>query len=203
MNRREEFKRGILFSISAPSGAGKTTVASQLLGRVDNMRLSISHTTRPIRKGETDGVDYYFTDEERFRAMIENDEFVEWAEVHGNMYGTSMKAIDDVLNSNVCDLLLDIDVQGADTLRARKIGFTSIFILPPSMEELRKRLAARGTDTKEVVEKRLRAARSEMEQMDKFDYVVVNDDLDTAVDQALAVITAERLRPVHRRIVIK
>ncbi len=203
MSGREEFKRGILFSISAPSGAGKTTVANRLLERVDNLKLSVSHTTRQIREGETDGVDYYFTGVDRFMTMVENDEFLEWAEVHGNMYGTSMKSIDTALNSNAYDLLLDIDVQGADTLRARKISFASIFILPPSTEELEKRLMGRGTDTKEVVAKRLKAARSEMEQMDKFDYVIINDDLDTAVSQAMAVITAERLRPVNRRIIIK
>lgn len=185
--------KGILFVLSAPSGAGKTTVAMKVLSSVPGLDRSISHTTRPKRPGETDGTDYYFVDESTFREMIGNGEFIEWANVHGAMYGTSFSAIEKGLKKAKSDMLLVIDVQGAETLRRKKdIISRSIFLLPPSMEELERRLSGRGTESPDKLKIRLEAARREMEQSGNFDHVIVNDDLDVAVKKVIALINAER-----------
>lgn len=182
----------ILFVLSAPSGAGKTTVAEALLDRMDNLCKSVSHTTRSPRQGEADGVDYHFIDERTFREMVDSGEFLEWAEVHGNFYGTSFLTVKKALEQGACDMLLVIDVQGARTIREKEVNSRSIFLLPPSMEELERRLAGRGTDPEEVIRRRLSEAAGEMAEKDKFDYVIVNDDLDTAVKAVANAIEKER-----------
>jgi guanylate kinase len=184
--------KGILFVLSAPSGAGKTTVAELVLSSVPDLDRSISHTTRQIRAGETDEVDYHFVDEQTFKKMLENGEFIEWANVYGAMYGTSFKTVEKVLSKAESDLLLVIDVQGAETLRNKEVISRSIFLVPPSMEELEKRLTDRGTESQDKLQTRLEAARNEMEQRGKFDHIIVNDDLDVAVKDVVAVINAER-----------
>ncbi len=184
--------KGILFVLSAPSGAGKTTVAELVLSSVPDLDRSISHTTRQIRAGETDEVDYHFVDKQTFEEMLENGEFIEWANVYGAMYGTSFKTVEKVLSKAESDLLLVIDVQGAETLRNKEVISRSIFLVPPSMEELEKRLTDRGTESQDKLQIRLEAARSEMEQREKFDYIIVNDDLNVAVKDVVAVINAER-----------
>lgn len=185
-------KPGTLFIISAPSGAGKTTMLKQVMVAVPGLAFSVSHTTRSPRAGEKDGTDYYFVDREAFLAMREQGDFLEWAEVHGNFYGTSRAAVEKSLVAGV-DIVLDIDVQGARQIRKSSPGAVAfIFIAPPSWEELEKRLSGRGTDGPETIRLRLANARKEMADIDFYDYVVVNDDLARAVDSLRAVIIAER-----------
>ena len=188
----EPGSEGILFVISAPSGTGKTTVANMILELVDGLRKTVSHTTRKIREGEENGVDYHFVDEDRFLAMIGNGDFIEWAQVFGNYYGTSAKEIESSLAQGQ-DLLLVIDVQGAASVRSTKSLFTrTIFLLPPSMEELERRLAGRGLDSPESVQVRLESATGEMGRKNEFDYQVVNDKLTTTVEDVRDIILAER-----------
>jgi len=190
---------GILFVMSAPSGAGKTTIATMLLAIVDGLRKTVSHTTRKIRDGEENGVDYHFVDEETFLRMIGAGDFIEWAQVFGNYYGTSAREIESALAQGQ-DLLLVIDVQGAASVRAMKTLFSrSIFLLPPNMEELERRLVGRGLESAENIRMRLDAATGEMSQRDKFDYQVVNDNLSTTVDQVLEIILAEREKRRKRK----
>jgi guanylate kinase len=185
---------GLLFVLSAPSGAGKSAVAEKVLAMTPMLSRSISHTTRPIRKGERDGTDYHFVARDAFEAMIERGEFIEWAEVHGNLYGTAYSNIDDIVLKRRDDLLLVIDVQGAATLGNKGVERVTIFLTPPSMQELERRLSGRGTDSQEVVRVRLANAIYEMAEIDKFDYQVVNGDLSVAVDEVRSIIIAERLR---------
>lgn len=194
MNSHKEGRRGILFVLSAPSGAGKSTVAEKVLAVTPRLSRSISHTTRPMRKGERDGTDYHFVARETFEAMIERGEFLEWAEVHGNLYGTAYSNIDDIVLKRHNDLLLVIDVQGSASLGQKGVERVTIFLMPPSMDELKKRLAGRGTDSEEAMRLRLANADYEMAEMDKFDYTVINGDLSKAVDEVRSIITAERLR---------
>ncbi|MBF0292229.1 MAG: guanylate kinase [Nitrospinae bacterium] len=194
MTGRRNDRVGTLFVLSAPSGAGKSTVAEKTLATTPRLSRSISHTTRPIRKGEVEGVDYRFVARNEFEAMIERGEFIEWAEVHGNLYGTAYSNIDEIVFKRHDDLLLVIDVQGAASLRERGMERVTIFLAPPSMEELEKRLSGRGSDSEESVRVRLANADYEMAEMDKFDYTVINDDLSTAVDEVRSIIIAERLR---------
>ncbi len=182
-----------MFVLSAPSGAGKTTVAKRVLSSTPNLIMSISHTTRPMRDEEADGADYHFVDEEKFRKMIENNEFLEWAQVHGAFYGTSFRAVGKSLIEKGVDMLLDIDVQGAETLRGKDVDCRSIFLLPPSIEELERRLAARGTESAQKLKVRLEAARAEIGHKEKFDYIVVNNDLDRAVEEVREIIASERV----------
>jgi guanylate kinase len=194
MNTNREGRRGILFVLSAPSGAGKSTVAEKVLAVTPRLSRSVSHTTRPIRKGEVDGTDYHFVSRETFEAMIERGEFIEWAQVHGNLYGTAYANIDDIVLKRHNDLLLVIDVQGSASLVEKGVERVTIFLMPPSMEELKKRLTSRGTDNEDAVRIRLENADGEMAEMDKFDYTVINDDLSTAVDEVRSIIMAERLQ---------
>ena len=183
---------GNLFVVAAPSGAGKTTLVRLLLEKEKEVQLSISFTTRAPRPGEQDGRDYHFIDIPAFRAMIERQEFLEWAEVHGNFYGTSKKWISDQLNVGA-DVLLEIDWQGAQQVCSLFSEAIGIFFLPPSMEELTRRLTGRGTDGIDVITRRLAAAQAEMRHVEEFDYVIVNDQLAQALEDLRAIVRASRL----------
>lgn len=185
--------RGNLLIVSAPSGAGKTSLVRALLQKEPRIRLSISHTTRPPRPGERDGHDYHFVDLPQFRAMKELEGFLEWAEVHGNHYGTSRAWLEAELDGGQ-DVLLEIDWQGADQVRHVFPEATGIFILPPSMPELERRLRARGQDQAEVIARRVAAARDEMRHAAEFDYIVMNEDFQEALADLLAIVRALRLR---------
>lgn len=191
-------KPGTLFILSAPSGAGKTTLAKALVDAVPGLVISVSHTTRPKRPGERDGVDYIFVSESEFLASVEAGEFLEHAQVFDNRYGTSREAVERLLQQGK-DVILDIDWQGARTVKIAMPQAKGIFILPPSREALAKRLAGRGQDSKEVIERRMRAAVSEMEHYKEFDYQVVNDDFAAALADLKAIIGGEpeRMRPVR------
>ena len=184
---------GILFVMSAPSGAGKTTIFRELLSRQPDLRESVSYTTRPMRAGERYGVDYHFVSPDQFDRMMAQDAFAEWAEVHGNCYGTAKSTLRQAAEEGR-DVLLDIDVQGASQLRASGLEGVFIFILPPGMAELRQRLSGRNTDSAEVIERRMLNARAEIRGAARFDYIVVNDDLERAVATVQAIILAEKVR---------
>jgi guanylate kinase len=183
---------GNLYVVAAPSGAGKTTLVRMLLKHDHAVQLSISFTTRAPRPGEQDGREYHFVAVDAFRAMISRDEFLEWAEVHGNFYGTSKKWISDQLTAGR-DVLLEIDWQGAQQVRKIFPDAIGVFILPPSIEELTRRLVGRGTDAADVIERRLAAAEAEMRHVGEFDYVIINDQLDQALDDLRAVVRSARL----------
>ncbi|TAL16094.1 guanylate kinase [bacterium] len=181
--------RGALFVISAPSGAGKSSLIKALREEMP-VSFSISHTTRPPRPGEIDGVHYHFVTKEVFEKMVENSEFAEWAEVHGNLYGTSFRALDEAMEKGN-DVILDIDVQGALNLREKTdLKPVLVFIMPPSLAELEKRLTLRGDVDDEVIRRRLDNARGETAQAGKYDYIIVNDNFDKAVQDLGAVILA-------------
>lgn len=185
--------KGSLFVIAAPSGAGKTSLVRALLGRLDRIGVSISHTTRPQRPGETDGVNYFFTDRAHFQALINAGEFLEQAEVFGNLYGTSKTWVEQTLASGR-DVILEIDWQGAEQIRRLLPETIGIFILPPSLPVLRERLVGRSTDAPEVIERRLAQAATDMTHYVEFDYVVINDDFERALAELLAVVSAQRSR---------
>ena len=189
---------GNLYVVAAPSGAGKTTLVRLLLDREAEVNLSVSFTTRPPRPGELDGRDYHFVDAAAFRAMIARQEFLEWAEVHGNFYGTSKKWITERLASGR-DVLLEIDWQGAQQVRLAFPGAIGIFILPPSMKELTRRLTGRGTDSADVIARRLAAAQDEMRHVGEFDYVIINGSIEQALDDLRAVVRASRLTLAAQR----
>jgi len=191
-------ERGSLIVVSAPSGAGKSSLAGRVLKRVEDLRFSISYTTRGPRGSEQDGVDYHFVSEDDFRIMRERDEFLECAEVHGFLYGTHEKPVKDLLSQGL-DVMLDIDVQGAEEVRRRAPEAILIFIMPPSCEVLDARLRARNLNEPDDIERRLRNAAIEVQLYERFDYVVLNDDLDRALGQLEAIIVAERCRPDRQR----
>ncbi|MBV6390302.1 MULTISPECIES: guanylate kinase [Nitrosomonas] len=186
-----------LFVISAPSGAGKTSVIRTLLQTDINLTLSISYTTRPPRRDEKNGHDYFFVDHATFKDMQARGEFLESAEVHGNLYGTSRKWIEETMAAEQ-DVLLEIDCQGAQQVRTLYPQAASIFILPPSMEALKQRLEQRGQDENKVIERRLAAARSEISHVNRFDYVVVNHELETAARDVASIVQAERLKTIRQ-----
>lgn len=188
----EIYKKGTIFVISAPSGTGKTTLCERLLKILPDLKMSISHTTRQPRPYEKDGIDYFFVDKKNFEKMIANDEFVEWAEVYGNFYGTSKKVIFDLIRDGY-DILLDIDTQGAKNIRKLYSDSVLIFILPPSINELEKRLLLRNED-KDTINKRLSKASYEISQYKFYDYVVINDSIEKALNDLLCIIYAERLK---------
>ena len=189
---------GNLFVVAAPSGAGKTTLVRLLLEQESRVHLSISYTTRGPRPGEENGREYHFVDNVEFQAMIARHEFLEWAEVHGNFYGTSQKWIADQLAAGH-DVLLEIDWQGAQQVRAVFPQAIGVFILPPSMDELARRLTGRDTDSTEVIARRFAAARDEMRHVDEFEYVIINDDLQQALANLRSVVAAARLRYPNQR----
>ncbi len=184
---------GNLYVVAAPSGAGKTTLVRMLLEQEPDVRLSISFTTRSPRPGEEDGREYNFVTVELFREMIASGDFLEWAEVHGNYYGTSKTWIVDQISKGN-DVLLEIDWQGAQQVRSLFSEAIGVFILPPSLEALESRLVGRGTDSQDVIARRLAAAQAEMRHVGEFDYVIINDKLEQALTDLRSVVQASRLR---------
>ncbi|MDK2792193.1 MAG: guanylate kinase [Deferribacteres bacterium] len=184
---------GKLFVISAPSGAGKTSLCNELLKTYDNLEYSISYTTRESRADEVDGKDYFFVSEKVFRKMIENDEFIEWAEVHGNFYGTPKKFIEDKLKSGV-NILLDIDPQGARQLRKRLNFGIYVFVIAPSIKELEERLRKRRSESEEKLRLRLENARKEVQFYKDYDYIIINKNFEKAFNELNAIYIAEHLR---------
>ena len=182
--------KGLMLVVSGPSGCGKSTICRRLLEDA-RVSFSVSATTRPKRAGEVDGRDYVFVDKERFRALIEEGAFIEWAEVHGNLYGTLRIELDRALAAHDV-VLVEIDVQGGAQLKALDLPGTYVFIAPPDMETLERRLVGRGTDAPDVIERRLRKAREEMLAQDKYDRVIVNDDLERAVAAVRAIAGLEQ-----------
>ena len=183
---------GTLYIVSAPSGAGKTSLVKALLDAQPQIRVSVSHTTRPMRPGEVDGVNYHFVSREEFHERLDHNEFLEHAEVFGNLYGTSQRWLEQTLNEGF-DLILEIDWQGAQQVRRLMPQAKSIFILPPSQEALRQRLTNRGQDSDEVIEKRMREAVSEMTHFVEYDYLVINDDFAHALIDLQAIFRANQL----------
>jgi len=189
MSRRS----GTLYIFSAPSGAGKTSLVKALVESSQDLAVSVSHTTRAMRSGEEDGVHYHFIDVPAFQQMVESEQFLEHAQVFDNYYGTAQSAIEQQLAAGL-DVILEIDWQGARQVRHRIPGTVSVFILPPSRVELQRRLSDRGTDSPEIVDRRMRDAVSEMEHYDEYEFVVVNDDFQLALADLRSIITCERLR---------
>ncbi len=186
-------KKGLVFIISAPSGAGKTSLCREAAEVIPNLRYAVSYTTRPPRPGEVEGKDYFFVDATAFQKRIERNDFVEWAEVHGNLYGTSRELLNHWVEQGV-DLILDVDCQGAMTLKKRLEEGVFIYILPPSFEVLRQRLVDRKTDTPEEIDRRLQKAREEIWSYRQYYYLIVNDEYKRAATELQAVIVAERIK---------
>jgi len=191
-------RRGLMLVLSSPSGAGKSTIARNLIESDQGFELSVSVTTRPRRGSEIDGIHYHFRSRRDFEILRDNDELLEWAEVHGNFYATPREPAEKAMAEGR-DMLFDIDWQGAKQLKEKMRGdIVSVFILPPSMAELKARLKRRAEDQEQVIETRLKNARTEIEHWTEYDFVVVNDDLDRAFAEVRAVVTAERLRRDRR-----
>ncbi len=185
--------RGTVFVLSAPSGTGKDTVIGRALQNMPHVRRCVTATTRSPRPGEVDAVHYFFRTAPQFREMIARDELLEWAEVHGNFYGTPRWWVDEQVEQGI-DVVLVIDVQGARQVRERREGTVSIFLAPPSLAELERRVRARGCDDEATIALRLRNAETELRSLPEYDYLVINDDLDRAVAEVRAILAAERLR---------
>jgi guanylate kinase len=187
-------RRGLMFVLSSPSGAGKTTISRRLLQADPEIRMSVSVTTRTMRPGEIDGTDYHFTDPDTFERMVTEGAFLESAEVFGNRYGTPRAQIDEGLAEGQ-DFLFDIDWQGAQQLSQRmRDDVVRVFLLPPSLAELRRRLTGRGTDSPEVIGARMARAQAEISHWDGYDYVVINDDIESCFDKVRQILAAERQR---------
>jgi guanylate kinase len=194
--------RGTLFVVSSPSGGGKGTLIRQVLEVVPNLSYSVSYTTRAPRLGEVDGREYFFVSRDIFDEMVAAGEFLEWACVHGNFYGTAKSQIVEEIAAGE-DIILEVDVQGAASVRQLLMDSVSIFILPPSLDVLRQRLLARGTDTPEQLEVRLRNAPNELSQYSAFDYVIINDVIDRAAGQLASIIYAERARCMRQESLVR
>jgi guanylate kinase len=182
--------KGKLFIVSAPSGAGKTSLARALIEQADNVKMSVSHTTRACRAAEINGQDYFFVCEKDFLQMVDDGVFLEYAEVYGNYYGTSRRAVDDMLEQGT-NVMLDIDWQGARLVREQMPGSVSISILPPSIDELERRLRDRGSDSDTVIENRMQQARDEMRHCDEADFIVLNDDFKQALHDLTLILAGE------------
>ena len=191
-------RRGLMFVLSSPSGAGKTTLSRLLIERMPGLRMSVSATTRPMRPGEVDGRDYLFVDKPRFEAMVKDDELLEWATVFDNRYGTPRAPVEDALSAGQ-DVLFDIDWQGTQQLREKaRADVVSVFILPPSAGDLEKRLHSRAQDSDEVIRKRMSRASHEMSHWAEYDYIVINHDVDEAFAEVQSILKAERLKRERR-----
>ena len=187
-------RRGVLFVLSSPSGAGKTTISRMMLDADSDIALSISATTRPPRPGEIDGVHYHFVDTDTFKKMAADGEFLEWAHVFGHRYGTPRAPVEEMLAAGK-DVLFDIDWQGAQQLyQEAGPDVVRVFVLPPTMEELERRLRSRGTDSDDVIQGRMARAAAEISHWAEYDYVIVNDDIERSTDALITILTAERLR---------
>jgi guanylate kinase len=194
--------RGLLFIVSAPSGAGKTTLVERLVEQVPGLRMSRSYTSRAARDGEHDGVDYNFVTRPQFEEMIAGERFLEWADVFGNLYGTCWADTERILESGH-DVVLVIDVQGARKVRRRGIETTAVFVMPPSFDVLEQRLRGRSKDTEDAIQRRLQVAREEVAAFAEYDYVVINDELTAAVDRLRSIVVAERVRLRSMRHVVE
>lgn len=199
MKKRE---KGQLIVLSGPSGAGKSTVIKQLMEKRGNIHFSVSYTTRQPRAGEVDGVSYNFVDRAEFERMIANNEFLEYAEYSKNYYGTSLKVIEEKQAAGV-DVMLDIEVQGAANVRAKCPDAVLVFIVPPTYEELERRLRGRGTDSEEVIQMRLKRALEEIQEVDKYDYLVINDQVVKAADELDAIMSAAEIRVANRAYIME
>ncbi|HZR24989.1 MAG TPA: guanylate kinase [Vicinamibacterales bacterium] len=188
--------RGLLFIVSAPSGAGKTTLVERLVEQTEHLKMSRSYTSRVAREGETNGVDYNFVSRAQFEGMVAAGDFLEWAEVFGNLYGTCASDTERMLAAG-CDVVLVIDVQGARKVRQRGVESTTIFVMPPSFDVLEQRLRGRSKDPDAAIQRRLQVARDEVASFTEYEYVVVNDELTAAVDRLRSIVIAERAR-LHR-----
>jgi guanylate kinase len=189
----------LLLVLSSPSGAGKTTLTQMLLARCPELCFSVSHTTRAPRANEVDGRDYHFVDRARFLELVRQGAFLEWAEVHGNLYGTSTAEVDGARASAGCaGMIFDIDYQGARQIKSKVPDVTTVFLLPPSMHELERRLRGRASDSEEAVQRRFAMAQREIEHYAIFDYLVVNDDVQRAFDELRSITVAERARRRRR-----
>jgi len=184
----------LLLIISSPSGAGKTTLTKDLLAHFPELTFSVSHTTRPARAGEVDGADYHFVDRGAFQVLVDERRFAEWAEVHGNFYGTSVDEIARCRDQRKRGLVFDIDYQGARQIKANRPDSVSVFVLPPSMDELHKRLQGRASDSEATIERRFKNAKREIEHYGLCDYLIVNDDLEHAKKYLRSIVYAERAR---------
>jgi len=198
MSSKGPNRRGLLLVVSAPSGTGKTTVVERIVQVIPDLALSRSYTSRSIRAGETDGIDYNFITRTRFEDMVAADAFLEWADVFGNLYGTCAEDAERELAAGR-DLVLVIDVQGARQVRQRGLALVSVFVLPPSFAVLEQRLRGRSKDSDEAIRRRLEVARHEVTGYGEYDYVVVNDDLDPAVESLRSIVVAERARVSRMR----
>jgi guanylate kinase len=194
--------RGLLFIVSAPSGAGKTTLVERLVEQVPGLRMSRSYTSRAARNGEHDGVDYNFVTRPQFEEMIASDRFLEWADVFGNLYGTCWADTERILESGH-DVVLVIDVQGARKVRRRGIETTAVFVMPPSFAVLEQRLRGRSKDSEDAIQRRLQVARDEVAAFAEYDYVVINDELTAAVDRLRSIVVAKRMRLRSMRHVVE
>lgn len=184
-------KKGILFVLSGPSGSGKTTLAKHVVNTVDFVDFAISYTTRKQREGEEDGIDYKFIDEDTFRSMINGDQFAEWAEVHGNLYGTPLKEIDKVLDKGI-DILLDIDVQGSSQIKSKYLNSVHIFLIPPDMKTLRDRLSKRNTENSSDLERRMNMAINEISRIKDYDYIILSDNIENSLRKLESIIESIR-----------
>lgn len=196
------FREGLLVVVSGPSGTGKGTVLNSIRQQEKNIKFSVSATTREPRSGEVDGVNYFFKTNEEFEAMIKNGELIEWVKYCDNYYGTPKKYIEDTIKSGY-DCLLEIEVEGALNIKKIYPDCVSIFILPPSFDELRRRIESRGTEKPEVIEKRMEKALKEINYVDKYDYVVVNDDIEEAVNSIRYILASEKLKFSRNKDILK